>query len=146
LEKLATLVSLPRFHLVRYGGCLAPYSRLRSTITPTPRQQGKEGDEATPESPRWSWTRLLKQVFTLDMAPCPLCHQGSLRDRRQHPGRGDPADALASEARGRPAADCPCPCSPRYVRLGCLSRCAEAHGRWARSGDVCHPVEHAAFP
>jgi hypothetical protein len=26
LEKLATLVPLPRVHLVRYGGCLAPHS------------------------------------------------------------------------------------------------------------------------
>ena len=40
LEQLATLVPLPRMHLVRYGGCLAPHSRLRSAIIPTPRQQG----------------------------------------------------------------------------------------------------------
>src|SRR5262249_46825482 len=29
LEKLAALVPLPRMHLVRYGGCLAPHSHLR---------------------------------------------------------------------------------------------------------------------
>src|SRR5262249_7653487 len=29
LEKLAALVPLPRVHLVRYGGCLAPHSALR---------------------------------------------------------------------------------------------------------------------
>ena len=68
LAKLAALVPLPRVHLVRYGGCLAPHSGLRSAITPTPRQQGVEGDDATTESPRWSWTRLLKRVFALDMA------------------------------------------------------------------------------
>ena len=79
LENLAALVPLPRVHLVRYGGCLAPHSGLRSTITPTPRQQGVEGDDATTESPRWSWTRLLKRVFALDMATCPFCRQGSLR-------------------------------------------------------------------
>jgi hypothetical protein len=28
LEKLAALVPLPRIHLVRYGGCLAPHSHL----------------------------------------------------------------------------------------------------------------------
>ena len=38
LEKLVALVPLPRVHLVRYGGCLAPHSLLRGTITPTPRQ------------------------------------------------------------------------------------------------------------
>jgi hypothetical protein len=27
LEKLAALVPLPRAHLVRYGGCLAPHSK-----------------------------------------------------------------------------------------------------------------------
>src|SRR5207244_1668237 len=61
LEKLAALVPLPRVHLVRYGGCLAPHRRLRGAITPTPRQQGVEGDDATTESPRWSWARLLKR-------------------------------------------------------------------------------------
>jgi len=38
LEKLAALVPLPRAHLVRYGGCLAPHSKLRHEIIPTPRQ------------------------------------------------------------------------------------------------------------
>jgi len=79
LEKLAALVPLPRVHLVRYGGCLAPHSGLRSAITPTPRQQGVEGDEATTESPRWSWARLLKRVFAIAMARCPFCQRGSLR-------------------------------------------------------------------
>ena len=79
LEKLAALVPLPRVHLVRYGGCLAPHSSRRGAITPTPRQQGVEGDDATTGSPRWSWARLLKRVFALDMATCPLCRQGSLR-------------------------------------------------------------------
>src|SRR5262249_18245878 len=40
LEKLAALVPLPRMHLVRYGGCLAPHSHLREAIIPTPRQRG----------------------------------------------------------------------------------------------------------
>jgi len=30
-------------------------------------------------SPRWSWARLLKRVFALDMARCPWCQRGSLR-------------------------------------------------------------------
>ena len=48
LEKLAALVPLPRVHLVRYGGCLAPQSTLRGAIIPTPRQQGVEEPEARP--------------------------------------------------------------------------------------------------
>jgi len=79
LEKLAALVPLPRVHLVRYGGCLAPHSSLRSAITPTPRQQGVDEEETDTGSPRWSRARLLKRVFAVDMARCPWCQQGSLR-------------------------------------------------------------------
>jgi hypothetical protein len=80
LEKLAALVPLPRMHLVRYGGCLAPHSHLRGAIIPTPRQQGMAAEAATvTASPRWSWARLLKRVFALDMARCPFCQQGTLR-------------------------------------------------------------------
>ena len=79
LEKLAALVPLPRVHLVRYGGCLAPHSRLRGAITPTPRQQGGEEPEASNAAPRWSWARLLKRVFAFNLATCPFCHQGTLR-------------------------------------------------------------------
>jgi hypothetical protein len=63
--------------LVRYGGCLAPHSHLRRAIIPTPRQQGEE--ETDTGLPRWSWVRLPKRVFALDMARCPWCQQGSLR-------------------------------------------------------------------
>src|SRR5207244_3201314 len=67
LEKLTALVPLPRIHLVRYGGCLAPHSYLRGAIIPTPRQQGVDEPEASIASPRWSWARLLKRVCALDM-------------------------------------------------------------------------------
>ena len=79
LEKLAAPVPLPRVHLVRYGGCLAPHSSLRGAIIPTPRQQGLEDEETDTASPRWSWARLLKRVFALDMARCPFCQRGALR-------------------------------------------------------------------
>jgi hypothetical protein len=67
----AQLVPLPRVHLVRYGGCLAPHSHLRRAIIPTPCQQGVEEQEHRTASPRWSWTRLLKRVFALEMARYP---------------------------------------------------------------------------
>src|SRR5262249_38260584 len=66
LEKLAALVPLPRVHLVRYGGCLAPHSHLRGAIRPTPRQQGLDGAEAHTGTPYWPWARLLGRVFGLD--------------------------------------------------------------------------------
>ena len=70
LEKLAALVPLPRAHLVRYGGCLAPHSKLRAAIIPTPRQQGVDGEETKTGTPYWHWARLLGRVFDLDMATC----------------------------------------------------------------------------
>jgi hypothetical protein len=79
LEKLAALVPLPCVHLVRYGGRLAPHSHLRGTIIPTPRQQGVEDEATNTGTSPWSWARLLKRVFALDMARCPFCQQGSLR-------------------------------------------------------------------
>jgi len=79
LEKLAALVPLPRMHLVRYGGCLAPHSHLRGAIIPTPRQQGVDEAATDTGAPRWSWARLLQRVFALDMARCPFCQQGTLR-------------------------------------------------------------------
>ena len=79
LEKLAALVPLPRVHLVRYAGCLAPHSKLRSAITPTPRQQGKDKPAGNTPSPYWGWARLLKRVFAIDMERCPVCQQGTLR-------------------------------------------------------------------
>jgi putative transposase/transposase-like zinc-binding protein len=79
LEKLAALVPVPRAHLVRYGGCLAPHSKLRAAIIPTPRQQGADGDESKTGTPYWHWARLLGRVFDLDTATCPFCRRGSLR-------------------------------------------------------------------
>ncbi len=79
LEKLAALVPLPRVPLVRYGGCLAPHSHLRSAIIPTLRQQGMEEEQTETASPHWSWARLLKRVFALEMATCPFCQRGTLR-------------------------------------------------------------------
>jgi hypothetical protein len=79
LEKLAALVPLPRVHLVRYGGCLAPHSTLRAAIIPTPRQQGVEGEEKKTGTPYWHWARLLGRVFDVEMATCPFCRRGALR-------------------------------------------------------------------
>ena len=70
LEKRAAFVPLPRAHLVRYGGCVAPPSRRRAAIIPTPRQQGMDGEDTQPGPPYWHWARLLGRVFDRDMATC----------------------------------------------------------------------------
>jgi putative transposase/transposase-like zinc-binding protein len=79
LDKLAALVPLPRMHLVRYNGRLAPHSHLRGAIIPTPRQQGVDEKETDTGSSRWSWARLLKRIFALDMVRCPRGQRGTLR-------------------------------------------------------------------
>jgi hypothetical protein len=79
LEKLAALGPLPRMHLMRSGGCLAPHSQLRRLITPTPRPHGVEAPPAGSASPRWGWARLLTRVFAFDLERCPACGRGTLR-------------------------------------------------------------------
>src|SRR5262249_48578969 len=61
------------------SGCLASHSYLRGAIIPTPRQQGIDEEATDTGSPRWTWARLLKRVFALDMARCPWCQRGALR-------------------------------------------------------------------
>jgi hypothetical protein len=58
---------------------LAPHSKLRAAIIPTPRQQGVDGDTSKTGTPYWHWARLLGRVFDVDMATCPFCRRGSLR-------------------------------------------------------------------
>jgi putative transposase len=73
LEQRAALVPLPRQPQVRYGGCLAQHRHLRAIIIPTPRQQGREAPADRSPSPHWTWARLLKRVFAMGMARCPVC-------------------------------------------------------------------------
>jgi hypothetical protein len=157
LEKLAAIVPLPRVHLVRYAGCLAPHSKLREAIIPTPRQQGVDGEEAKTGTSYWSWARLLGRVFALDMAIClpPLCG-------RREPGdlpwcRGGSLRIIAAitqesvitrilrhlKLASVPPPNRACPCSPSNVRLGRLSprRRAWACGRRARSRGMRHTSE-----
>lgn len=78
----------PHAHLVHYAGCLAPNSKLRAQLIPTPRQRGGGGEEAKTkatlrphsgaEAPYWSWARLLGRIFNLAMASCPFCRHGTM--------------------------------------------------------------------
>ena len=128
LEKLAALVSLPRVHLVRYGGCLAPQSKLRGVIIPTPRQQGLEEPDASTPSPHWSWARLLKRVFAIAMARCPRCQQGTLRIiAAMYRGQCHQEDPAAPEAGGRPTVHCAS--APSRVCVGLLQPVTCSQGR-----------------
>jgi hypothetical protein len=42
-------------------------------------KKGVDEAETDTASPHWSWARLLKRVFALDMAHCPWCLRGTLR-------------------------------------------------------------------
>ena len=56
-------------------GAAQPPAR-RDHATPANRAWRSRGQ---PAAPHWSWARLLKRVFALDLATCPVCHQGALR-------------------------------------------------------------------
>ena len=63
LEKLAALVPLPRVHLVRYAGCLAPHSTLRDAdySHPAPagcRRRGNEDGTPVLELGKAAWSRV----------------------------------------------------------------------------------------
>ncbi len=46
---------------------------------PFPLRYCVEAPDGHTPSPHWGWARLLKRVFALDMARCPVCQQGTLR-------------------------------------------------------------------
>jgi Putative transposase len=112
LDKLATLVPLPHVHLVRSGGCLAPHSHRRNAIRPTPRQQGRDGEETNRSTPYWTWARLLQRVFALEMGTCPLCQRGVLR-RIAVITQGEGIRKLRRHLTRSAAPPRACPCPPR---------------------------------
>jgi hypothetical protein len=143
LEKLAALVPLPRAHLVRYSGCLAPHSTLRAAIIPTPRQRGVNSAETKTGTPYWHWARLLGRVFNVDMATCPFCHRGSLRiiaailpplcGRREARSRARPCDLH------RGVGHYPHPAPPQ------AGLCSTSHGSGLPSPrDICVREAHAS--
>ena len=81
MQRLAALVPLPRLHLIRFHGVLAPNAKLREQVVPqepeAPAQEAKPAEcEATcvhHRPMRLSWARLLKRVFEIDMEHCPNC-------------------------------------------------------------------------
>jgi hypothetical protein len=91
LEKLVSLVPLPRANLTRYHGILAPHAKYRSKVVPKKEmKQASQKDENEPEiikQRRLSWAQLLKRVFNIDIDICPKCGDhmrmiGAVTDRK----------------------------------------------------------------
>ena len=72
MQRLAALV--PRLHLIRFHGALAPNAKLRSKVVPVPAQKATAGEgdcqHAHSAPVRMTWARLLKRVFDIDIEQC----------------------------------------------------------------------------
>lgn len=75
LEKLAVLVPIPRVHLTKFHGCLAPNAKIRAKVV---RQARENPSEAAQKSKpyrrrRLSWAQLMRRVFQIDLEDCTCC-------------------------------------------------------------------------
>src|SRR5450432_266500 len=93
ISRLATSVHPPRFHSVRYGGVLAPHSRWRSLIVPSPPPTApsapsaraepgchspprKDDESAKPPTHRCRyrpWHELMRRCMKIDVETCGRC-------------------------------------------------------------------------
>ena len=80
LCRLAASVPPPKLHTVRYAGVLAPASKLRARIVPTP--VAAPANDTAPScalgarsggSHYRPWAELLKRTFEVDVLQCPRC-------------------------------------------------------------------------
>lgn len=86
LEKISAIISPPRVNHLRYGGILAPASKLRSLVVPVPKKTDCERSRGTchpdcggQDQPRdrYLWSDLLKRVYGFDVKVCGWC-QGTV--------------------------------------------------------------------
>ena len=77
LEKLSALIPPPRSHLVRWGGCFAPNSKVRKAITLRPEKkkgfQFKEEGKQKGSLRCSAWSCMLARVFKIDVMHCEVC-------------------------------------------------------------------------
>ena len=84
LERLAALVPRPRVHLTRFAGVFAPHYKYRALVVPKPKvpppepqlEDQIEGPPPKPQTHRksnFTWARLLKRVFDIDVETCSRC-------------------------------------------------------------------------
>lgn len=91
IEKLTALIPLPKSHLVRWAGVFAPNSKYRKEITLKPDvKKGFQfkGDDEKGGLKNYSWSKMLAQVFKIDVTKCESCGAdmvalGSVKDRDQ---------------------------------------------------------------
>ncbi len=135
LEKLAALVPLPRVHLVRLW-------RVSGAA-----QSAAWGDHPDAAPTGCGWASYHDSVVSLELGAAaaasvcpgsdalPVLSAWRAPDRcRHHPRGGAHADPPASDPGVRPTSQCPCPFSPRDVRLGGLS---SRHRMWPRGRRAC---------
>mgnify|MGYP003729809509 CR=1 FL=1 len=109
MEKLAALVPIPRANLVRYHGVLAPASKWRAAVVPSPDEEERPGHCSSQPAPvpadRVPWAWLLRRVFLIEVLRCARSRgtpraAGKPVARRWSPSRPDSGNRLAT-ARSR---------------------------------------------
>ncbi|MBI2440409.1 MAG: transposase [Lentisphaerae bacterium] len=73
LEKLAALVPLPRVHLIRFHGALAPHAKIRAKVIPKHDVKNSPSTGHSSHAGRMSWAQLLQRVFHIDVETCGRC-------------------------------------------------------------------------
>lgn len=75
VEKLSAAVPLPRGHLVRYLGVLAPNAAWRRSVVlvPKPKARDPSGKVRASATQRVSWAQLASRAFGLDLNKCEMC-------------------------------------------------------------------------
>lgn len=76
LERLVAIVPPPNKNMIRYSGVFASNSRLRKQIVPKPQDETCEEPEPSqhPSTKKpWSWAKLMRRVFEVDVRECPRC-------------------------------------------------------------------------
>ena len=63
----------PRRPLLAYHGLLAPRARWRSAIIPKPAPADPSAATGARSPGRWTWARLLRRVFALQVLVCERC-------------------------------------------------------------------------
>ena len=73
VARLAALVPPPRRPVLAYHGVLAPRAQWRSAIIPKPAPDGASADAGARSPGRWTWARLLRRVFAIQVLVCARC-------------------------------------------------------------------------
>jgi hypothetical protein len=73
LERLAALVPPPRRPLLAYHGVLAPRARWRAAIVARTTPDDTSADAGARSRGRWTWARLLRRVFAIQVLVCERC-------------------------------------------------------------------------